>query len=166
MQINNFNLMEESRLARQVLEAMKPKEEPIPAKRVKAKKPGNKIIAVDFDGTCVTHEYPDVGKDAPYAVEVLKRLEANGVNIILWTMRSDSHLQDAVDWFEQKGIELWGVNENPEQCSWTQSPKCYAPIYIDDAALGCPLLAPLYNGGRAVVDWKSVEKLLQEKFYL
>jgi hypothetical protein len=29
------------------------------------------IIAVDFDGTCVTHEYPKVGRDIG-AVPVLK----------------------------------------------------------------------------------------------
>jgi hypothetical protein len=23
----------------------------------------SRIIAVDFDGTCVTHEYPSIGKD-------------------------------------------------------------------------------------------------------
>lgn len=125
----------------------------------------NKIVAVDFDGTCVTHEYPDVGKDVPFAFEVLKRLEMNGVKIILWTMRSGEKLQDAVDWFASKHIELWGINENPTQKEWTQSPKCYAPIYIDDAALGCPLI-PSYNGGRLMVDWKQIEKLLQEKNYL
>lgn len=31
------------------------------------------IIAVDFDGTCVTHEFPRVGKDIG-AVPVLKEL--------------------------------------------------------------------------------------------
>lgn len=31
------------------------------------------VIAVDFDGTCVTHEFPKVGKDIG-AVPVLKEL--------------------------------------------------------------------------------------------
>jgi len=124
-----------------------------------------KLIALDFDGTCVTHEFPDIGKDVPYCFEVLKRLEANGVGIILWTMRSGQYLTDAVDWFKQKNIPLWGINGNPAQKSWTQSPKCYAPIYIDDAALGCPL-RPSYSGGRPMVDWWQIEKILQEKNYL
>lgn len=125
----------------------------------------NKIVAVDFDGTCVTHEFPDMGKDAPYAADVLQKLQANGVRIILWTMRSDEYLEAAVKWFKDRGIELWGINENPEQCSWTKSPKCYAPVYIDDAALGCPLRES-YAGGRPVVDWKVIERLLKEKRYL
>ena len=28
-------------------------------------------IAVDFDGTCVTHDYPLVGEDLPYVVETM-----------------------------------------------------------------------------------------------
>ena len=45
------------------------------------------IIAVDFDGTCVSHEYPKVGKDIG-AVPVLKALVEIGHKIILNTMRS------------------------------------------------------------------------------
>lgn len=125
-----------------------------------------KIICLDFDGTCVTHEYPDIGIDIPYCFEVLKRLEANGVKIILWTMRSGNTLEDAIDWFKSRGIELWGINENPQQkeSGWSTSPKAYAPIYIDDAALGCPLIYP--KNARPFVDWKAIEKLLQERFYL
>ena len=45
------------------------------------------VIAVDFDGTCVTHEFPKVGKDIG-AVPVLKKLVEKGHKIILYTMRS------------------------------------------------------------------------------
>ena len=45
------------------------------------------IIAVDFDGTCVTHEFPEVGRDIG-AVPVLKELVEKGHKIILYTMRS------------------------------------------------------------------------------
>jgi len=34
-------------------------------------------IAVDFDGTCVSHAYPEVGIDIG-AIPVLKRLVSNG----------------------------------------------------------------------------------------
>ena len=46
------------------------------------------IIAIDFDGTCVTHEFPSVGKSIG-AEKVLKRLVDNGHQLILFTMRSD-----------------------------------------------------------------------------
>ena len=96
------------------------------------------VFAVDFDGTIVTHEYPKVGKDVG-AIPVLKQLIQNGHRIILWTMRSGETLDDAVKYVEEQGVELFGVNQNPEQISWTTSPKCYANIYIDDAAIGVPL---------------------------
>jgi hypothetical protein len=124
----------------------------------------NKIVAVDFDGTCVSHEFPKVGRDVG-AIPVLKRIVAEGGKLILWTMRSHGRidgsdpLQDAIDWFAVNGIPLFGVNENPQQGSWTSSPKAYAHTYIDDAALGCPLLQGL-KGERPFVDWKKVEELL------
>ena len=45
-------------------------------------------INIDFDGTCVTHEFPNVGKSIG-AEKVLKRLVDNGHQLILFTMRSD-----------------------------------------------------------------------------
>jgi hypothetical protein len=125
----------------------------------------DKIIAIDFDGTCVTHEYPKVGRFIG-AQKVLKRLIDEGAKLILWTMRSNNkedlfnnHLTDAVDWFNENQIPLFGVNENPEQKIWTSSPKAYAHVYIDDAALGIPLVEGL-NGDRAYVDWEQVEEML------
>ena len=116
------------------------------------------IIAVDFDGTCVTHEYPLVGREIGADI-VLKKLVENGHQLILWTMRSGIELEHAVQWFVDKGIPLYGVNENPTQKSWTDSPKAYAQLYIDDAALGCPLVH--LDGERPYVNWVEVEKILK-----
>ena len=49
----------------------------------------NALIAVDFDGTVVTHAYPEIGDDAG-AVPVLKELTDNGCRLILYTMRVQS----------------------------------------------------------------------------
>ena len=46
------------------------------------------IISIDFDGTCVTHEFPLIGKDIG-AVPILKKLVQRGHQLILFTMRSD-----------------------------------------------------------------------------
>ena len=121
-------------------------------------------IAVDFDGTCVTHEYPKVGKDIG-AVPVLKRLVKEGHQLILYTMRSriNSSLDDALQWFEKNEIKLYGIQTNPTQSEWTNSPKCYAQLYIDDAALGCPLRGRMVVGNRPYVDWNVVEHLLEEQ---
>lgn len=116
------------------------------------------IIAVDFDGTCVTHAYPEVGVDVG-AIPVLCRLAGDGHRIILHTMRDGDHLSAAVAWFAHNNIPLFGVNHNPTQSKWTASPKVYAHLYIDDAALGCPLLWDEVTQ-RNYVDWKRIADML------
>lgn len=130
---------------------------------------------IDFDGTVVTHDYPRVGHDIG-AVEVLKKLVARGHRLILFTMRSDGSnftkldgtvdnhsLTDAVNWFKDNGIPLYGIQTNPTQKNWTTSPKSYAPLMIDDSALGCPLKMDLSISPRPFVDWVKVEEMLIEK---
>lgn len=112
------------------------------------------IVAVDFDGTCVTHEFPSVGRDIG-AGPVLRRLSVIA-DIVLWTMRDGAYLDDAVAWFAAQGVPLWGVNQNPDQARWTASPKAFAHIYIDDMALGCPLIVDPEMSDRPFVDWDAV----------
>ena len=116
------------------------------------------IIAIDFDGTCVTHEYPKIGKDIG-AVDTLRALVAKGHKLILWTMRDKKELEEAMEWFYQNEISLWSVNKNPTQ-SWTTSPKQFAHLYIDDTALGCPLKYDPWLSKRPYVDWEQVNKYL------
>jgi hypothetical protein len=118
-------------------------------------------IAVDFDGTCVSHEYPKVGKDIG-AVPILKKLTNSGHKIILNTMRSGKELADAIKWFIDNDIPLFGANENPTQKSWTTSPKVHANIYIDDAALGCPLKMDNAISSKPFVNWVMVEEILDK----
>lgn len=118
------------------------------------------IIAVDFDGTCVEHDYPAVGMDVEGAVDVLRALNRKGHRLILFTMRSGAKLEAAVKWFRDRKIELWDVNHNPEQREWTESPKVHADIYIDDSSLGCPVMF-IDGVRRPVVNWSKVRALLE-----
>lgn len=122
------------------------------------------IIALDFDGTVVTHAYPEVGEDIG-AVPVLKELVAQGDKLILWTMRHDQLLEDAVAWFRKHEIPLWAVNENPTQERWTTSPKIHADLVIDDSALGCPTCF-LDGERRPAADWRRIRELLVHMGYL
>ena len=122
------------------------------------------VIAVDFDGTCVTHDYPYIGSDIG-AVPVLRELVDAGYNLVLNTMRSGRLEKDAVKWFKENNIPLYGVNCNPDQKSWTSSPKVFADLYIDDAALGIPLKTS-QTSTRPFVDWVEVRKLLIALGYL
>lgn len=149
-------------------------------------------INIDFDGTCVKHEFPMIGEDIG-AAPVLRKLVNAGHKLILFTMRSDKEfrnpdgsitdcgLKDAVKWFEDNDIPLYGVQSNPTQSSWTSSPKSYAQLMIDDSALGCPLKwdykpvpiqiddkvnrlvygdTMMVKTGRPYVDWVEVERML------
>jgi hypothetical protein len=120
-------------------------------------------IALDFDGTVCVHRYPSIGKDIG-AVPVLKELISNGHLLILNTMRSGQELEDAVEWFKDNEIPLYGINSTPGQSTWTSSPKVYAHLYIDDAALGIPLVR---NGReRPYVNWSEVREMLIEEGYI
>ena len=119
------------------------------------------IFGIDFDGTIVKHTYPTIGEELPGAMKTIKDLQANGHKIILFTMRSGKELEEAVKFLQGQGVILFGVNENPQQKSWTTSPKPYCHVYIDDAALGCPLIHPL-NGDRAEVNWQLVRAHLKQ----
>lgn len=133
------------------------------------------IIGIDFDGTVVKHRYPNIGDELRGSVSTLKRLVEKGHKLVLLTMRDgEVHkgpfedpsivpvnrgvLYDAIEWFKERGIELWNVNTNPDQKRWTLSPKVYCNLYIDDAGLGCPVNVD--ESGRRMVDWWNVDLLL------
>lgn len=124
---------------------------------------------MDFDGTVVTHEYPNIGKDIG-AVPILKKIVDKGYKIMLWTMRGTrpqderATLEEAVEWFKQNDIPLWGINHNPNQkaSGWTNSNKQHANLYIDDAALGAPLKMDIELCARKFIDWVEVERQLTE----
>lgn len=114
-------------------------------------------ILLDFDGTCVAHQYPRVGYDIG-AQPVLRDVLANGHQLILFTMRSPTnYLDDALAWFEQNDLALYGVQTHPEQSTWTASPKAYGNIIIDDTMLGAKLVNKQY------LDWHWVAQMLCER---
>lgn len=100
------------------------------------------IIAVDFDGTIVEHKYPKIGKEIPFAVETLKRLQADHHTLILWSVREGQLLKDAVDWCRGRGLEFYAVNSNhPEdfyegEDTPTSPRKLKADLFIDGRNLG------------------------------
>ena len=123
------------------------------------------ILAIDFDGTIVEHRFPKIGKPAPRAFHWLKKFQEADALLILLTMRSDGRpdgstpLKDAVTFCAANGIQFWQVNDNYEQASWTGSRKVYAHAYIDDAAVGCPLIGEF---DCKVVDWDTVGPLVMK----
>ena len=95
-------------------------------------------IAVDFDGTIVEHEYPEIGKEKLFAFLTLKELNKKGARLILWTFRTGKELEDAVEFCRKNGVEFYAVNKNyPEEVmNETVSRKIDVDIFIDDKNVG------------------------------
>lgn len=136
----------------------------------------HKIIAIDFDGTCVHHEFPEIGEPLPHAVRVMQRIAAAGHHIVLYTCRendapcmafsigrrSRAYLDEAIEWFKKNEIPLNGINENTEEDDFrphnaaTKARKPYANLYIDDKGLG----------SYEAIDWLTIEQWLLKKGWL
>lgn len=97
-------------------------------------------IAVDFDGTIVTHEYPAIGKPIPFAIDSLKRLQQEDHHqLILWSCREGELLQQAIDYCHERGLDFYAVNSNyPEDVpdGAVGARKLTADLFIDDRNLG------------------------------
>lgn len=112
------------------------------------------VLTIDFDGTMAKHVYPKLGEPVPGAIEWIRKFIAFGAKVVLLTMRDGKTLEDAVAFCKTHGIELFGVNENPEQ-DWSKSRKVYGNLDIDDNNAGCPL-AQDPNSVLPYVDWNVI----------
>ena len=110
------------------------------------------IIAVDFDGTIVEHKYPAIGKEIPFATDVLSALADEGHKIILWTVREGKLLEEAVEFCRARGLEFYAVNsDTPDGSMFRQGPdsrKVCADVYIDDCNIG------------GIPDWGEIYRML------
>lgn len=107
------------------------------------------IIAVDFDGTIVEHEYPKIGNPIPFAIETLLEIQKDGHKLILWTVRRGDLLQEAVDYCAESGLFFYAENENYrgetiEKSEYSR--KLKSDLFIDDRNLGgLPDWGIIYN---------------------
>ncbi|MGN0011362.1 MAG: BT0820 family HAD-type phosphatase [Marinilabiliaceae bacterium] len=95
-------------------------------------------IAVDFDGTIVENQYPSIGRERPFALRTLRALQDRGFILVLWTCRTGSDLDAAVDFCRKGGVEFYAVNENYDgEMEHGECPrKLDVDIYIDDRNIG------------------------------
>jgi hypothetical protein len=147
-----------------------------------------KIIAVDFDGCLVKHEYPNIGKPILETVNALLAEQERGASVILWTCRKGEELREAVEWCEANGIKLDAVNENiSEMVEYFNGDtrKVYADEYWDDRGRRMPpsntdvcalqkalqlmehyaKLLNMYDGGKRIESW-TVEKWKRRNGFL
>lgn len=109
------------------------------------------IIAVDFDGTIVEHEYPKIGRPIPFAIDTLLSLQKDGHILILWTVRDGALLQEAIDYCAKRGLTFYAANKNyPEEDPAKASRKLTAELFIDDRNVGgLPDWGVIYNAVKA-----------------
>lgn len=97
------------------------------------------IIAVDFDGVLCKNEFPAIGKPNYEVVSLIRQMIDVGNEVVLWTTRNGTELEEAVNWCADYGLHFCAVNapapSNEEEYRDkypTQSRKIYADVYIDD----------------------------------
>ena len=122
----------------------------------------SRIFGIDFDGTVVKKaDFPAIGAPVPYALSVLHRLQQDH-RLILWTVRAGEALRMARKYLKENDVNIWAANRNPQQKSKLGvSPKASCDIYIDDKALGCPLITSRYE--EPYVDWIEVANILRNQ---
>ena len=113
------------------------------------------IIAIDFDGTIVEHKYPEIGREIPFAIETLKRLQADRHKLILWTVREGRLLDEAIEFCRERGLEFYAINRDyPEEEKGKNSHysrKLKADLFIDDRNLG------------GLPDWGTIYEMVKNK---
>ena len=112
------------------------------------------VIAVDFDGTIVEHEYPKIGEEIPFATETLRMLINDHHKLILWSVREGKLLDEAVEWCRERGVEFYAINRDyPEETTENNnhfSRKLKADLFIDDRNLG------------GLPDWGMIYRMVRE----
>ena len=113
------------------------------------------LIAIDFDGTIVEHRYPSIGRELPFAIETLKKMQEEGHRLILWTVREGRLLNEAVQFCRERGLEFYAVNRDyPEEERERNnhfSRKLKVDLWIDDRNLG------------GLPDWGTIYEMVQHR---
>lgn len=103
---------------------------------------GNKIYAVDFDGTLSQGvQFPEIGEANEPLFDMLIREKEKGSRIILFTCRTGRDLKEAVAFCNSRGLRFDTVNENlPELIAayGGDTRKINADYYIDDKNCAFP----------------------------
>lgn len=105
------------------------------------------IIAIDFDGTIVEHEFPSIGPLRQDARKIIKLLKKEGHQIIIWTCRTSQNsfkgvpdakptIFDVHNFLIANEIPFDTINNNIPGSGFQPSPKVYADFYIDDKNIG------------------------------
>jgi hydroxymethylpyrimidine pyrophosphatase-like HAD family hydrolase len=112
------------------------------------------IFGIDFDGTIVEANYPNIGALKPNAKKIINQLFDEGHEIIINTCRAGIYEGEAYKFLEENGIQYTFVNSNLPRLIEEFRQDCRkisADLYIDDKQLG-----------GIPDDWDEIYELIQE----
>ena len=127
----------------------------------------HKSVALDFDSTVAfttPETYPYIDAVNYKAIEVMKKYKEAGGKIVLFTCRTDTDLDIAIECLREYGLEVDAVNEDLQEVidDWYKiqpdssiSPKVFVDVYIDDRAF------PACRDG---LNWDDIEKFILETY--
>lgn len=113
------------------------------------------IISVDFDGTLVEANYPNIGNLREGAIEYMNKLYDEGYGIVINTCRAGLMEADAINFLNRNKIPYHYVNCNfPHLVEFykSDSRKISADVYIDDKCLF------------EIPDWKTKYEIITKRF--
>jgi hypothetical protein len=127
-------------------------------------------IYLDFDGTVVEHQYPKIGRSNFGCLEIIKKLQDAGHEIILNTYRADCEdgtLEQAINvlnenhWKLEKDriqpiIKFCKSKIYPSPLNWEEIKQTNI-LFIDDSAANTPLKKAVMSEGM-MVDWDELDK--------
>ena len=118
------------------------------------------LIAVDFDGTIVEDQFPQIGRPKIFAFETLREIQKHRHNLILWTERSGKDLEAAVEFCAKNGIEFYSVNASyPEE---KYDPSEASRKIICDVFVSHKNLGGMKSWGEVWQDIQEMERLSTE----
>jgi len=129
-------------------------------------------VAIDFDGTIT--ESAEYSTDMELILRpgmdiLIQWLHARGVDIILWTSRTEGEkLNIAKNFLKDKGLLhcFCSFNTPNSKVEFQTSQKVYADLYIDDLALGFHLITEKgLDISRAVLTALQQDKFLKSNCY-
>lgn len=147
-----------------------------------------KVICVNFDDTICLNDWPNIGAEIPFAIDVLKRLAENGHKLILHTQRDENYpicskelkkyaqevennesatyvdiLTPAIEFCEERGLEFYDVNTNSNWEDYTgdECRRVYCDFFIDSRAIASQLLKFTTKRGKEYkfINWFKLDEI-------
>jgi hydroxymethylpyrimidine pyrophosphatase-like HAD family hydrolase len=97
------------------------------------------VFAIDFDGTIVKDDYPNIGEPILDAITAMKEIKRQGHKIIIWSCRVEPQLSEMRTFLVSNNIPFDYINENcPIKIAHynNDTRKIGADYYIDDKMVG------------------------------